>query len=502
MATVALRTHKLSIECLKGIRGLDEISLEDKPLTGIFGPNGIGKSTILQALAAAYCPPGEASGVDFNLFFPRLTHDVWNGTKFVIEHTFKAGEVEAKGQIEYRKGAVTTRWTPLARKRPERHVTFIGVKSSLPDLEAYPWHDLRGAIATPNIDAIDNRVREAAGGILNCSYTELATLKLPDQPGRLYKALTRAGVGEYPSVLMGAGEQRLLRLLYAVERSPKNGLILVDEIDLLLHGDALRKLFKYLAKRCGDRAQQLVFTSHREELLALKNEINVRHLYPTNGKHRCYPNSDPDSLFRLTGNRLRPLEIFVEDDVAEAVVSHVAGELGMSRHLQVVRYGAATNCFTILAGLLIKGETCESSLFVLDGDEYLDPAERQKQINRACSGNGADAIAHRATMATRIKDLALPVGQHPEPYIHHLICDQPAAGLSLPEAEIQNAAMEIVNPQDKHGFIYHLANTLGDDRAVQLTRVIPLAAKNAAWAAFTQPVREWLTARKAALNLL
>ena len=57
MPTFALRTHKLAIERLKGIRGLDEISFEDKPLTGIFGPNGIGKSTVLHALAAAYRTP-------------------------------------------------------------------------------------------------------------------------------------------------------------------------------------------------------------------------------------------------------------------------------------------------------------------------------------------------------------------------------------------------------------------------------------------------------------
>src|ERR1039457_2608562 len=110
MPTVGLRTHKLSIERLKGIRDLDEISFEDKPLTGIFGPNGIGKSTILQALAGAYSPPANCWAVTFKQVFPRLADDAWNGTKFTIDHTFKIGDVEAKGTIEYRKGSVTTRW--------------------------------------------------------------------------------------------------------------------------------------------------------------------------------------------------------------------------------------------------------------------------------------------------------------------------------------------------------------------------------------------------------
>lgn len=504
MATVGLRTHRLTIERLKGIRGLDEISFEDKPLTGIFGPNGIGKSTILQALASAYGAPTGCTAAHYKRFFPPLVADIWNGTKFIIEHTYTTGGASATGTVEYRKGTVHTSWQPAPKKRPERHVTYVGVKSCLPDVEKYSSHDLSRAGSTPRTEKTDERVREFAGAILNCNYTAIASLHLRGSyRARNYFSLTRADLGgaEYPSVVMGAGEQRLLRLLYAVETTRTNGLILVDELDLLMHGDALKKLVTHLAKRCAERKQQLIFTSHREELLAFRDDINIRHLCPLEGKHRCYPNTDPDSLHRLTGNRVRPLEMFVEDDVAEAIASHVAGELGMSRHVQTIRFGAATNCFTMVAGLLMKGEKCDNSLFVLDGDVYLGAEERDSQIKRACSGDDAKAIARRAEMATRITDFVLPAGEKPEPYLHGLICALPAAGLTPAELEIQKVAKEIVHPPDKHGFIYFLVRTLGDDRAVQLARVVPLTAKHADWANYTKPVRDWLTARKAALNL-
>lgn len=504
MPTFALRTHKLAIERLKGIRALDEISFEDKPLTGIFGPNGIGKSTILQALASAYSAPSGCIAAHYRKFFPPLAADVWNGTKFVIEHTYTTGAASATGTVEYNKGTIYTSWQPTPSKRPERHVTYVGIKSCLPDVEAYTSHDLTGAVTTLRTEKIDERVRETAGAILNCNYTAIASLKLRgNYRARRYFSLTRADLGgaEYPSVVMGAGEQRLLRLLYVVEATRKNGLVLVDELDLLLHGDALKKLVGYLSKRCAEKEVQLIFTSHREELLALKDEINIRHLCPIEGKHRCYPNTDPDSLHRLTGKRVRPLEIFIEDDVAEAIASHVAGELGMSRHVQTIRFGAATNCFTMAAGLLMKGEKCDNSLFVLDGDVYLGAEERDAQIKRACSGDDAKATARRAEVATHIKDFALPTGEKPEAYLHSLICELPAVGLTQPELEIQNVGKEIVHPPDKHGFIYFLVRTLGDDRPVQLARVIPLAAKHTSWAAYTQPIRDWLTARKAALHL-
>lgn len=502
MPTFALRTHKLAIERLKGIRGLDEISFEDKPLTGIFGPNGIGKSTVLHALAAAYRTPKGAES-NYKQYFPPLAADVWNGTRFVIDHTFLVGKNEARGEIEYRKGTATTEWTPDVPDRPLRYLIYVGVKTCLPDLEAYESHDLTKAVATARTDEIDIQVREAAGKILNCQYTAMATLAISGEPDKKYTSLTRQDIGgiEYPSVVMGAGEQRLFKLLYAVESSHDDGLILVDELDLLLHGDALKRLISHLGERCRTKRLQLVFTSHREELLSLKDQINVRHLWPQAGKHYCYSNTDPDSLHRLTGNRERRLEIFVEDDLAVAVVSHVAGELGMSRYVKIIPFGAAKNCFTVFAGLLIKGETCEDSLFILDGDEYETAAKKQEQIGVACSGNDAQSKTRRDTIASRTVDFVLPAGVKPEPFIHGLIIAQNPQPMSAPEKEIHHVATGIVNPQDTHDFVDKVVETLGDNRDAQLARLIPLAAKHADWVAYTKPVRDWLTARKTALHL-
>jgi len=502
MPSFALRTHKLSIERLKGIRGLDEISFEDKPLTGIFGPNGVGKSTVLHALACAYgAPRGTAS--NYRQFFPPLAADVWNGTRFIIDHTYVTGNSTAQGPVEYRKGTVTTDWTPDVGNRPLRYMAYVGVRSCLPDLEAYDSHDLTRAVATPCTEEIDERVRTAAGRILNCTYTAMATLAIPGEPDKKYTSLTRQDIGgiEYPSVVMGAGEQRLFRLLYVVERSHDDGLILVDELDLLMHGDALKKLIKYLNVRCQAKRLQLVFTSHREELLSLKAQINIRHLWPQAGKHCCYSNTDPDSLGRLSGRQTKTLEVFVEDDLGGAIVSHVAGELEMSRHVRIIPFGAAKNCFSVFAGLLIKGETCENSLFILDGDEYETAAQKQEQINAACSGNDEPARSRRETIAAKTTDFVLPAGIKPERFIHGLIIAQDPQTLSATEKEIHQVAIGIVNPLDTHEFVDKVVETLGENRDAQLARLIPLAAKHANWNAYTQPVRDWLITRKTSLNL-
>ena len=503
-------THKIAIQHLKGIRQLDELSLEDKPLTGIFGPNGNGKSTVLHALAAAYQAPANIEGLHYWSFFPRLDQDLWNGTRFVITHsgTMDTGAAFTQAEEPYRKGTATTRWKPLETRRPIREVVYIGLKTCLPALERYSWHDLSGATSAPITDKPNQRALAGVGKILNGSYTAVSRLELANFPTRKYVTFERADCGTYPSVTMGAGEQRLFSMLSIIETTRKNALILIDEIDVLLHGDALKKLMEHLHAHCMKpaNAKQIVFTSHREELLGLQDWINVRHLHrdatqnPT--RHRCFASTDPDSLRRLTGKQERKLEVFVEDDLAEAIVYQVAMELGIPRHVRVIRFGSSQNCFPVLAGLMIKGEKCDNSLFVLDGDVHLDPNERQNMINAACSGDDARAVTIRAAMPAKISEFVLPAGSKPERHLHGLIIAQDPIPMSPAEKEIHRVATEIVNPGDTHQFIDKLVDTLGENRDAQLARLIPLAAKRAAdWTTYTQPVRTWLTARKAALNL-
>src|SRR5271156_6351143 len=50
----------------------------------------------------------------------------------------------------------------------------------------------------------------------------------------------------YSSLSMGAGEQRIFYILSEIIGAPNFGLILIDEIDLLLHEDALTRLLKII----------------------------------------------------------------------------------------------------------------------------------------------------------------------------------------------------------------------------------------------------------------
>ena len=47
-------------------------------------------------------------------------------------------------------------------------------------------------------------------------------------------------------------------------RAPNSGLILIDEIDLLLHQDALFRLLEKLNERAQEKNLQIIFTTHAQ----------------------------------------------------------------------------------------------------------------------------------------------------------------------------------------------------------------------------------------------
>ena len=167
---------------------------------------------------------------------------------------------------------------------------------------------------------------------------------------------------------MGAGEQRVFLILLEVLKAPKNALILIDEIDLLLHQDALIKLLRQLDKIAEDKKLQIIFTTHAQEILSL-DFIAVRHILQTEKKTLCFTSTKPDALQRLTGKSERLLEIFVEDDLAASIIQKICLQKQMKKYVAIKRFGAAQNCYTTACGALLIGiDNIDNMLFVLDGD--------------------------------------------------------------------------------------------------------------------------------------
>lgn len=478
--------HKIEVDQLKGIVGLSSLKLDVKAVTAITGANGCGKSTLLHALACVYRPQS-VGGLDYKFprFFLPTSDGTWSGSSFRITYSYKSGPIDYSSLVSgYAKQR--DRWSPRYDQRPVRNVVYLGIDTCVPAIERESAMSYMHLTAlSSGADAVADEIRRAASYVMNKMY-DSSTKKVGRS--KTYRGVT-SGLVSYSSLTMGAGEQRVFEILDAIFRAQKYSLILIDEIDLLMHMDAFDRLINVVVKRAGEKCHQVVFTTHRETVLD-RGDIEVVHIFSAGGKTMSMPGAHPDVYKRLTGRSKRPMEIFVEDDFSKAIVDRVCSSLDSKRFVETVIVGAAVNLFTLAGGLSLRRETLRNKLFVLDGDVYRDDSERMAQVSRVVTGHDASSVQARSNAFDAISMFCLPLGFSPEGFLHSLVMDVGDAG-----GEVFHAASQIAVVQDSHDFVRSVIAHLGDDRQVGLVKIIDVASKADRWESFVEPIRNWVSLR-------
>lgn len=485
--------HSMKVQNLKNLIDL-EISFDSSPITAILGPNGNGKSTILHALACAFSPSQEGENYKFSWFFLPNTDALWNGSEMSIVHSYRDGQNEYNNvPREYKKTQV--RWTPRYANRPLRDVFYIGIDKCVPMIEAEKKQAKINYSTQVVNEEVINTILEKASIVLNRRY---ASYHVHKASGKEFIGVQVDGL-RYSALSMSAGEQKVFYILEKVFRAKKYSLILIDELDLLLHDQAMKKLIEVILERAMDKNLQVIFTTHRESVLELEDKINIRHIVCRPGKTLCFNETKPDAINRLTGVQPRPIEVFVEDDLASTIVKKVAARLRLAKYVTTSRYGAAINCFTAVGGLLLGGEPCENSLFMLDGDVYRTDDEKRTSINRVLTGHDENVVVARETALSAIKQFTLPVDTKPEKYLHSLITAIDETD-DEEKKEIIEAAKEIVVVDEDHKYVNDIIHRLGWERATGLSKIIDLVAETDEWPTYTKDLNEWLESKSAELR--
>jgi AAA15 family ATPase/GTPase len=482
------RIHSLYIKQLKCLKDV-EISFEDKAITAILGPNGSGKSTVLHALACCYQPIDETitSNYRFSDFFLPNTDAQWQGSELTLTHSYRKNQEEINNHPElYKK---SDRWTIYAR-RPKRQVYYLGINNYIPIIESEKQRTKIEYTTTTLSDDLTRTLLEKASYIFNKQYT--AYNKHKSRKGKTYIGVESNGT-RYSALSMSAGEQKVFLLLETIFKADKYSLILIDEIDILLHNLALARLLEIIADRANNKNLQIVFTTHRESVIELSNLLNVRHIINQvdrinqTEKTFCFNETKPDAIHRLTGLQTRDIEIFVEDDLAAAIVKKVVSSLKIQKYVEIKKFGAASNCFTTVAGLLISQQNIDKSLFVLDGDILITTEEQQKCINKAITGHGNNIEAYKNKALQHIKKLNLPKNNNPEAYLHSLLIE-----MNDVDDEILEVAKEISYEQDNHQYLSKIIDRLNYEKSVGYTKIIELISQHPKWQEYVLEVFIWL----------
>ena len=267
-------------------------------------------------------------------------------------------------------------------------------------------------------------------------------------------------------------------------------MILIDELDLLLHPEALKRMISVLKERAIDKKLQIIFTTHALTMLEMESDVSIRHILTTPSRTLCFDNTKPEAIHRLTGEIIQPLTIFVEDDFARAIVHMICHQMELSRYVAVMKYGAAKNAFTLAAGMIMQGKDIRKTLIVLDGDVFSTTEEQTGQIRQALVGDDPAVQENRDLIAEHISKFVLPEGRNPEDYIIEMIRNNG----DLPEDYITRAVSEVHVGANNHETFRWILDRIGchDQFEVGCDRIISIAAKSAQWETFIEPVKNWL----------
>lgn len=464
----------------------------DRRVTGIFGPNGYGKSTILHALACIFRPTADGGESHrFSDFFKYDKYQNWDGTAFDVDHSYSVKGVDYRRSIAFAKPA--GRWMRDYDSRHPRPVFYIGIRTCIPDIEVVPATLLR--VNLHGETDMHKDVAKAASVVM-CDRYYTTAKSCGIKHNRIDKLIVvdSAEAGKHSSLNLGAGEQRLFRVVNTLLNAPKYSLVLIDELDLTLHTAALHRLVDKIVEIAQKNKLQVIFTSHREELLTRK-DINIRHIFQTDDKTLVFDASTSECLYRLPGKQHKPLDIFVEDNYAKQLVEQVAIEEGVKKCVNVHTFGDASNAFNVGIGLLLKGENLDNVLIVLDGDVYKTREQRLDMLKRYFSGDEADKDQKRQAILDQIRQFCLPAGTPPEKFLHDLLC------ASANDTELTRSAKAIAAVADSHEYISRIVNEMDMSEDVVINQIVHEVAQTKSWHDYTSEIRDWLCDRKAALHL-
>lgn len=488
------------------LKSLQDVSLDfsHSPLTAIMGSNCCGKTTVLHAIACAFRPLGTNDpDYQFPLFFRPNSDALWKESDFTVRYSERIGANKHPDLSQnYKK--LSDRWTPRYYRRPARYTRFVSIGESVPDIETVNLTSMVHYTKTENTDETGQMVREVGGQVLNKVYESLykVTYAYRDKLSIGVKTPTVT----YSGLSMSSGEQRVFRILDAVFRAPNYGLILVDEIDLFLHQDALHRMLSKLREHCTAKNKQLIFTTHFPPVAEMYNDMCIYTLNRVPAKTIVWRGYSYEAMRHITGTQERPISCYVEDNVAEQIVARVAAQLGIRKFVEFGNYGPAMNAFSLCAGLYLSNQSTDNTLAVLDGDVYGSRAERRARVKSAITGDQPVHETQRSELMRLVRTLTPTRGAagqllSPEQVLHRMLHGLDLASVPVDRSELHQIALSVVNVPERHGFVNQIIAHTGESREVALSRIVELASLSTDWARYTLVIRKWLVKQKADLAL-
>ncbi|MDC7710475.1 AAA family ATPase [Vogesella indigofera] len=454
-----------------GLRGLTSLDLPiGFPIVAVAGKNGAGKSTILALACCAYHNRKDGYRL------PKRKVSYYTFSDFFIQHP---EELSPQG-IEIRYGIAYDKWKKSDRlpdgvgigrqrrtkkqggkwndyaDRLKRNVAFLGIDRIVPHSERSQSRSYSKAFKDAKQKGWEDKVRQIVGSILgknydNFRYLEYSKYNLP---------IVKVGDTIYSGFNMGAGENALFEIFSTLYDCGEGALLVIDEIELGLHAEAQRKFIDKLKDACLELRAQVICTTHSKEIFErLPNDARF-FVESVNSKTRITDSVSSEFAFsKMGGISGKELDIFVEDDVAKALII-AALPASVRTRIAVTIIGSANCLARQLAATYLRNKH-HSALAVFDGDQ------RSKETLN---------IGHARKMAEKVEDnfdewmkarmAYLPGKSWPEAWLMQVgkdILHQLSEAVGS-DTDSVSAALKLGADAGKHNELYTAGHDLGLER--------------------------------------
>lgn len=253
---------------ISGFRGVTKLRLElDSPVTAISGLNGTGKSTIAQLLACAYRAPESGSPYRSYIvnWFPVSVIDpkpFEDDARVLYEYADKNGSTQ-----KLTVSRVVDKWSGYKRQ-PQRATFYAGITHFVPKIEKRDFSVYGGARLTMgDSNPLSEKTRHWLNFILAKNYQDANITQISLSGRRGSVAMVTQHSSRYSENHMGFGEGRIFYIVNLLETAPERSLIILEEPETALHGDAQKRLAQYLIDASMRRGHQIILTTHSSAIM-------------------------------------------------------------------------------------------------------------------------------------------------------------------------------------------------------------------------------------------